>query len=575
MLMIPNEDINLIRSKANIVDIISSYVNLELKGKNFFGICPFHDDHSPSMSVSPEKQIYTCFVCGASGNVFSFIQSYENLSFPEAVKMVATKIGYNLKVDIKENKVNKEYYDIMDTASKFYTNNLKSKDGESAKKYLKKRKLDDSIINEFNIGVSFNDNNLSKLLLGKGYSEKQIVDIGIANLGDNLYDVFRNRITFPIENDKGEVVAFSGRIYNNEDTNKYINSKESLLFKKSNILFNYEKARNEINRSKEVIVVEGFMDAIRMHSIGVKNVVATMGTALTKEHAMLLKRLNVKINILMDNDDAGEKSTIAAGDELLKYNLNVFVTRLSGEKDPDDYIIANGEEKFKEVIKNSISFFEFKLLYFKKNKDLNKSKDLANYINVVIEELNKTTDDILKEVTINNLNKEYGIDKEVIYKKLTKNEPLIAKPMIIKKRPKLNKYKKISEAVLYMMMKDKKYIKIYENDLSYIPDDEYSQIANDILAFNKINKGFNIADFISFEITSEHYETVLRIINDNEKTEPIYEEFDNYIEIIHRWIKDEQITTLMNEMKMEPDINRKQELNDLVINLKKESENNG
>ncbi|MDD2409241.1 MAG: DNA primase [Bacilli bacterium] len=572
--MIPNEEINLIRNKANIVDIISSYINLEPKGKNYFGVCPFHNDHNPSLSVSPEKQIYTCFVCGASGNVFSFVKDYENLTFPEAVKLIGIKIGHNVNSKISENKINREYYEIMNLANKYYLNNLKSKEGFSAKEYLNKRKITEETINEFNIGVSFNDNNLSKLLINKKYTEKQIIEIGLANKSENLYDVFRNRIIFPINNEKGEVIAFSGRIYNNEDTNKYVNSKESIIFKKSNILFNYDKAKSEAKKSKEIFIVEGFLDAIRMHIIGVKNVVATMGTALTKEHALLLKKLNVKIILLMDNDEAGEKSILAAGEELLKYDINVAVVRISGEKDPDDYIIKNGENKFKEVIKNPISFFDFKLLYFKKNKDLNKSKDLANYINTIINELNNVNDDILKEVIINNLNKEFGIDKNLLYSKLIKKEVKLKELKIIKKSLKLNKNKKISEAIIYMMMKDIKYIRKFEKDLGYIPAKEYGQIANDILAFYKINKTFNIADFITFESNNEYYETVLRIINNYEDNEPIYEEFDNYISFIYKWIKEEQINSLLKELKIEPDINRKQEINDLIIKLKRESENN-
>lgn len=572
--MIPNEEVNLIRNKANIVDIISAYINLEPKGKNYFGICPFHDDHNPSLSVSPDKQIYTCFVCGASGNVFSFVKDYENISFPESVKLVGEKIGHNITYKTSENKINKDYYDIMDMANKYFLNNLKSKDGINAKEYLYKRNLNDEIINEFNIGVSFNDNNLSKLLISKKYLEKHIIEIGLANKTDNLYDVFRNRIIFPIRNDKGQVVAFSGRIYNNEDTNKYINSKESIIFKKSNTLFNYDKAKNEVKKSKEIYIVEGFLDVIRMSFIGVKNVVATMGTAFTKDHALLLKKLNVKITLLMDNDDAGEKSTIAAGDELTKYNLNIRVVRLSGAKDPDDYIIQQGENKFKEAIKNPISFFDFKLAYFKKNKDLNKSKDLANYINIIINELNTINDDILKEVTINSLNKEYGIDKDLLKRKLIKTDDKEIKPKIIKKPVKLSKKQKISEALIYMMMKDIKYIRKYEKELGYIPDQEYDQIANDILAYYKINKDFNMADFITFETNNEFYQTVLRIINDHEKNEPQYEEFENYVLDIIKWIKEEQINALIIEQKNEADINRKQKITDLIIKLKKESDSN-
>ncbi len=570
--MIPSEDIDKIRSNSNIVDIISSYINLEPKGKNFFGICPFHDDHNPSMSVSPEKQIYTCFVCGASGNVFTFVQNYENISFPDAVSAVAKKIGYSLNYKTDINKPFKELYQLVDIATKYYINNLNSAYGKDAKNYLLKRNLSEEIIKEFNIGVSLN-NNLTKLLSEKGYSEKQIIEASIANKGDNLYDIFQRRITFPINNERGETVAFSARVYNEDNTNKYINSRENPIFKKGNILFNYDKAKNEVNKSKTVIVVEGQFDAIRLYSIGIKNVVATMGTAFTKEHISLLKKLNAKIILMMDNDEAGEKTAISSGEELIKNNLVVEIIKLSGEKDPDDYIIKNGADKFKELLKSPISFFEYKLQYLKSNKDLNKSKDLANYINSVISELNKSDDEILKEVTINKISKEYNIDKEVLTKKLiVPDKKIIPKKINKKIIPRLNKYQKISEAILYMMMKDKKYIKIYDRDLGYIPDKEYGQIANDILAYYKLNKDINIADFISFEMKSIYYETVLRIINKYEEIEPNYEEFDDYIEATKKWIKEEQINKLKNEIDNEPDINRKQELNDLLIKLKKESE---
>lgn len=572
--MIPSEEINRIRNDANIVDIISSYINLEPKGKNFFGLCPFHEDHNPSMSVSPDKQIYTCFVCGASGNVFTFVQNYENVTFPEAVSIVASKIGYNLKYQKNINQPHKELYEIIDISTKYFVNNLNSILGKEAKEYLKKRQLNDVIVKEFNIGVALG-NNLSKLLLGKGFTEKQIIDIGIANKkDDDLYDIFQNRITFPINNERGEPIAFSARVYNMESPNKYLNSKENPIFKKGNVLFNYDKAKNEVNKSKSIIIVEGHIDAIRVYSIGVKNVVATMGTALTKEHITLLKKLNAKIILMFDNDEAGLKGTIAIGEELIKNNLAVEVVRLSEEKDPDSYILRFGPEKFKELLKKPQSFFEFKLQYLRSNKDLNKSKDLANYINGVIEELNKSDDDILKEVTINKLCSDYNLDKEVLLKKLTKKDKVSnSNPIIIKKTiPKLNKYQKVCEAILYMMMKDIKYLKIYDRNLGYIPDKKYNQIANDVLACYKLNQEFNIADFISFEVKSTYYDIVLRIINQYEEMEPNYEEFDDYLEAIKKWIKEEQINKLKEEIDKETDINRQIELNDLLMKLKKESE---
>ena len=286
MAMIPSEEVNLIRKEADIVDVIGSYINLVPKGKNYFGVCPFHNDHSPSLSVSPDKQIYRCFTCSASGNVFTFVQNYENISFVEAVKKVADKIGHHLDVDTKQTRINHKYYEMMDLSNKIFINNMNSSLGKEAKDYLiNERKLTEDIIKEFNIGLALKDNKLNKVLTSKGYSEKEILDMSLGVKSDNeLIDMFRNRITFPITSDKGEIIAYSARIFHNEDASKYINSKESIIFKKGSIFYNYDKCRLEALKTKTVIIVEGQMDAIRVYSSGIKNVVATMGTALTSEH---------------------------------------------------------------------------------------------------------------------------------------------------------------------------------------------------------------------------------------------------------------------------------------------------
>ena len=283
---ISNEEITEIRKKADIVEVIGSYINLAPQGKNYFGICPFHNDHSPSLSVSREKQIYKCFTCLASGNVFTFVQNYENISFIEAVKKVADKINY--KLDIKDKIVNKnsKYYELMDLSNKIFVNNLNSNLGLKAKEYLiNERHLSEEAIKEFNIGLALNDNNLNKLLSSKGYSDKDIIEMSLANKTDNgLLDMFRNRITFPICNHEGKIIAYSARIYQNEDTSKYINSKESVIFKKGYTFYNYDKCRLEALKIKSVILVEGQMDAIRVYTSGFKNVIASMGTAITSNH---------------------------------------------------------------------------------------------------------------------------------------------------------------------------------------------------------------------------------------------------------------------------------------------------
>ena len=570
---ISNEEITEIRKKADIVEVIGSYINLAPQGKNYFGICPFHNDHSPSLSVSREKQIYKCFTCLASGNVFTFVQNYENISFIEAVKKVADKINY--KLDIKDKIVNKnsKYYELMDLSNKIFVNNLNSNLGLKAKEYLiNERHLSEEAIKEFNIGLALNDNNLNKLLSSKGYSDKDIIEMSLANKTDNgLLDMFRNRITFPICNHEGKIIAYSARIYQNEDTSKYINSKESVIFKKGYTFYNYDKCRLEALKIKSVILVEGQMDAIRVYTSGFKNVIASMGTAITSNHISLLKKLNAKVILMMDNDNAGEKSTILNGEELIKNNIEVSVVRLTGEKDPDSFILKNGADAFRDALKGEISFFDFKLRYLKKDKNLNKADELAEYINKIIDELNKSDDDILKSVTINKIAEDYNIDKRILEGKLVKITPRIDSVVVKRKRPKLNQYHQAAEAILYLMMNDPKFIRKYKIELNYFPEEKYKLIANDILAYKEINGEFDIADFMTYINDLEYKEDIYRILNDyQDKILP--EEFDNFVAIINKWIRESKIDKLNEQLKNETDVKKQEELNDLIIKIKKGSE---
>ena len=570
---ISNEEITEIRKKADIVEVIGSYINLAPQGKNYFGICPFHNDHSPSLSVSREKQIYKCFTCLASGNVFTFVQNYENISFIEAVKKVADKINY--KLDIKDKIVNKnsKYYELMDLSNKIFVNNLNSNLGLKAKEYLiNERHLSEEAIKEFNIGLALNDNNLNKLLSSKGYSDKDIIEMSLPNKTDNgLLDMFRNRITFPICNHEGKIIAYSARIYQNEDTSKYINSKESVIFKKGYTFYNYDKCRLEALKIKSVILVEGQMDAIRVYTSGFKNVIASMGTAITSNHISLLKKLNAKVILMMDNDNAGEKSTILNGEELIKNNIEVSVVRLTGEKDPDSFILKNGADAFRDALKGEISFFDFKLRYLKKDKNLNKADELAEYINKIIDELNKSDDDILKSVTINKIAEDYNIDKRILEGKLVKITPRIDSVVVKRKRPKLNQYHQAAEAILYLMMNDPKFIRKYKIELNYFPEEKYKLIANDILAYKEINGEFDIADFMTYINDLEYKEDIYRILNDyQDKILP--EEFDNFVAIINKWIRESKIDKLKEQLKNETDVKKQEELNDLIIKIKKGSE---
>lgn len=566
---ISNEEFNKIRTSVNIVDVIGSYINLDKKGKNYFGICPFHEDHNPSLSVSEEKQIYTCFVCGATGNVFSFVKDYENISFLEAVEKIADNNGIKLTHKLNYVKRYNTEYEIYNLAVKFYKNNLKSKDGIKAKEYLKSRNIDDNIINDFEIGVSFSDNNLSKLLLSKKYDEKMLTGIGLCGKSKELFDIFRNRIMFPIHNSNGEPIGFSGRIYNGEADSKYVNTRETYIFKKGETLFNYHRAVIEAKKMKYIVICEGQMDAIRIYSSGVKNVVATMGTALTKEHVHLIKKLNVRVVLNMDSDKAGINAALTNGEILKSNGIDVSVIKLDGAKDPDEYILKYGIDSYKDVINHAINLFDFKINYLKSNKNLNNADELTDYINNVITELNKSDDDILKNVTINKLSEEYNIDKNILLNKITPSEKkVIVETKKITKKQTQNI--RAVEEILYYMMNNVKYAKIFTKKLNYIPDSSYFDIEKDIQAYIIINNTINLADFISYEINNGKEDIIKNIIsNHNNDIEMSEEEFDGYISIVNKWMIENKINKLKLELKNVTDINRKKELMELITSMKK------
>ena len=375
---ITNELINEIRNKIDIVEIVSNYVPLTQRGKNYFGVCPFHDDHSPSMSVSKEKQIYTCFSCGATGNVFTFVSEYEHINFYEAVKLLGNKVGYNLgSATSSKNKEDKSL-SIYDSACKFYQNNLNTALGKNAQEYLEKRKIDKETIKKFRIGLSISKTSLTDYLLNKKIPLKDLISLGISN--DNGSDLFVNRIMFPLYDLQGNVVAFSGRIYNTKDSSKYINTKETRIFKKGNLLYNYHQAKDILKKSESIIVMEGFMDVIRASTIGINNCVATMGTAFTKQHANLLRKMTDNIILCFDGDQAGEEATTSAIEVLKEIAITPKVVRLEHNLDPDEYILKYGESSFKAKLDNPESAIEFLMKIHKSNKNLKDLNDVSKYI---------------------------------------------------------------------------------------------------------------------------------------------------------------------------------------------------
>ncbi len=587
MAFVTDAEINDIRAKANIVDIIGGYIPLTQRGKNYLCVCPFHDDHSPSMSVSAEKQIYKCFSCGETGNVFTFVSKYEGVSFIEAVAIVAAKCGLKLSETTFNNNftdVNKTEHEIMDLAEKFFQNNLKTSFGETAMAYLKDRGINNDIIKDFGIGLSLDKNDaLSTLLFKKNYTKEQLLQLGLVNdINGNLYDTFSRRITFPLYDKDGHIVGFSARIYRGEkDTSKYINSRETKLFKKGETLYNYHQARDVAKREKEVIVVEGFMDTIRLSNEGVKNVVALQGTAMTKNQIQLLKKLRVKVILCLDNDNAGLLATVNNGELLSKEGIEVFVIRLSGQKDPDEYILANGIQAFLDNLKKPLSFFEFKINYLKNGKDLNNSLDLAQYINDVLKDLSESNDEILREITLNKISKDYNLSLDVLKMKLSELKPIttavIEEKKEVVKKEKKDAYVIGAEQILYFMMNGEKYIREYQKKLGFFPTEIYRETANEILYYFENNKTINVADFITYVSDKGTLkDEVTKIVNSAIDGEELtLEAMDEYIDVVNKLLVNREIKRLKQQMKNELDVDKKMKIAVRIADLKRGSVDNG
>lgn len=376
-LLIDKEIISDIKNSVNIVEIIGEVVALTKAGRNYLGLCPFHGEKTPSFNVVEEKQFYHCFGCGKSGDVFKFIEDYRGVSFMDAVQIVADRAGIPLEIEHSRKELSththphQALYDIHAEAARFYHAVLMTtKIGEEARSYLYERGLTDEVIKHFQIGLAPNENNyLYKSVSGK-FDEQVIMNSGLFNLADNnlVYDAFQNRIMFPLANDKGQVIAFSGRIWQASDIEqkvaKYKNSRSTPIFNKSYELYHLDKAKPTIKKSHEIYLMEGFMDVIAAYRAGIENAVASMGTALTHEHVEHLRKFAKKIILTYDGDKAGQAATAKALNEL--YDLSVEIVRIPDNMDPDEFIKKNSADDLQNLLtKTRISDIEFLLNYLK------------------------------------------------------------------------------------------------------------------------------------------------------------------------------------------------------------------
>ena len=569
-MVVSEELINEIRRSVNIVDVVSDYIPVEQKGRNYFALCPFHDDHNPSMSISPDKQIYTCFGCGAHGNVFNFVMDYEHVSFIDAVKMIGRRVGVNIDLPTQYKKPKEkgleDLYNIYDIANKFYQNNLSTKEGSDAREYLSNRDFKEDVIKEFGIGLSLN-NKLSSMLLKK-YDKDILIRSGICNeSGGNIFDAFTERIMFPLWDIDGNVVGFSGRIYKTKDSSKYVNSKESDIFKKGKLIYNYHRAKEEVRKKKFVLVVEGFMDVIALYKVGIKNVVAMMGTAVTNEQANLLKRLSTNIFLCFDGDSAGNMATMSCANELTKVGITPKVIRLPENLDPDEYIKKYGSDNFNDYLDNPKSLIDYKMDYYKNNTNFNDSIEVSKYIKDVVSEIDEITDPVVREIIIKKLSDETDVSVATI-KGMVKGKDVI-KTTPKKSTIKYDKYKKAEMRLIYYMLRHKEVINIYERNKCFFPTDEYRALVSELVYYYKKHGIIYIADFLSYISDKKELLDAFNKIDTMELSENYTtDEIMDYINLLNEYGVNEEFKRKSLEFKKEIDEKKKIEIAKEMIELR-------
>lgn len=542
-----------IKSKNDIVDVISGYVALKRSGRSYFGICPFHNEKSPSFAVSPDKQIFHCFGCGVGGNVFHFISKIEGVGFRESVEILANRANVQLPVSSSSDEDDKTYYmrskiyEINQAAALFYHKNLYNPSSKQAQEYVKKRKLDNNTLKTFYIGYSGSYNELYKFLKSQGFKDEEILSSTLVNKNEKgeFIDRFRKRLMFPIQDERGKFVAFGGRILIDppkpdaseeekiafKKQAKYINSTENIAYSKGRHLYGLYAAKKAAHESslKKILIVEGYMDTISLHQRGITNVVASLGTALTEAQGRLLRKSSEQVIVGYDADGAGQAATIRGLEILQNLGCDVRILQIEGAKDPDEFILKYGPERLNKYIDGAISLVEFKIKNLKKDLNLEVANDKIKFLTEIAKELSKVTNSIEKEVYIDKIALDYKISKEAIYAEINKilyskensNKSLERKNVMAK--PKLEENEEnIGEAtikkenlIIYLLVNypDQSYKKIKEN---ITVEDIKSQKNKEILAklYEELEKGNSnniesILDIFTDEQTVNHMSGIM------------------------------------------------------------------
>ena len=458
MVRYSDEIIEEVRQSNDIVDVISQYVRLTRKGRNYFGLCPFHNEKSPSFSVSPDRQIFHCFGCGVGGNVYTFLMKIDGITFRESLETLAERANIQLptlenNADNAKEELKSKVYKVNEFTTEFYHQNLYNPTSKIAQEYVKKRRLNQETLEAYKIGYSGKFDELYKALKKQGFGEKEILESGLVNKNNNgtYIDRYRNRLMFPICDVRGKVIAFGGRVLDDSKP-KYINSPENVVYSKGRHLFGLNVAK--IDSEKRLLIVEGYMDVITLHQRGIKNVVGALGTALTEQQGWLLRKTTEQVILGFDADGAGQTAVARSMEILQNMGCDMRVLQIEGAKDPDEYIVKYGEGRFKLAIDNAISLVEFKVKNLKKDLNLENTGDKIKFLKEISQILSKVENKMEREIYIEKIAKGYNISEEAIYAEVnkliyanTRQDP-ITKPKEIKINKKEEKTNIIDDDII-------------------------------------------------------------------------------------------------------------------------------
>lgn len=551
--------INEIKDKTDILDLVSEYVKLEKRGRNYIGLCPFHDEKTPSFTVSEDKQICHCFGCKKGGNVFQFTQEIKDISFVEAVKELGDRV--NVAVDIEATQSNSnvqiasddlQMIEMHELIQEFYYYALtKTVEGEQALTYLQERGFTDALIKERGIGFAPDSSHFCHdFLQKKGYDIELAYEAGLLSRNEenfSYYDRFRNRIMFPLKNAQGRIVGYSGRTYTGQEP-KYLNSPETPIFQKRKLLYNLDKARKSIRKLDEIVLLEGFMDVIKSDTAGLKNVVATMGTQLSDEHITFIRKLTSNITLMFDGDFAGSEATLKTGQHLLQQGLNVFVIQLPSGMDPDEYIGKYGNDAFTAFVKNDKKSFAHYKVSILKDEIAHNDLSYERYLKELSHDISLMKSSILQQKALNDVAPFFNVSPEQLANEIQFNQApanyypddeyggyIEPEPIGMAQFDNLSRQEKAERAFLKHLMRDKDtFLNYYESvDKDNFTNQHFKYVFEVLHDFYAENDQYNISDAVQYVNSNELRETLISLEQYNLNDEPYENEIDDYVNVIN------------------------------------------